>query len=251
MHHDRHCPLPCSAAGKTHSIYTLHILDNYTRVAQSCASDGMDSLGRAFRPSTIKHTRARAPPASRVAFFTLERAKTRKKKKKRRNHIMHPGRLNELARLASLLSHIFPGLHFHYRRPFFESRNANLPPLPLMNEAKKEGGKKEKKTLCSNSRPLSNSDRELSSFQPIPVQAPWRCQHRIRSCLLFNLLITERGEGWRVGGEECYRAPSVLMLLRGVGLSRRSSRGLRSKHVRRRMPNLFLPPPEFDPIFEE
>lgn len=46
-------------------------------------------------------------------------------------------------------------------------------------------------SFCSNSRPLSNSDRELSSFQSIPVQAPWRCQQRIRSSLLFNLLITE------------------------------------------------------------
>lgn len=110
----------------THA-HTLDILDNYTRVAQSCASDGMDSLGRAFQPSTIKHTRARAHPASRVLPSLWRGRRRAKKKKGSRNHIMHPGRLNELTRLASLLSHIFPGLHFHYRRPFFESRNANLP----------------------------------------------------------------------------------------------------------------------------
>lgn len=42
---------------------------------------------------------------------------------------------------------------------------------------------------CSKFR-LSNSDRELNSFQSIPVHAPLRGQQRIRSILFLNLLIT-------------------------------------------------------------
>lgn len=38
---------------------------------------------------------------------------------------------------------------------------------------------------------LSNSDRELNSFQSILVHVPQRYQQGIKSILFFNLLITE------------------------------------------------------------
>lgn len=130
----------------THSTYLTITHAWRSRVHRT---EWIPSAEHSGHPPLSTHVRALLPRHAWLCSLWRGRRRAKKKKKKKgsRNHIMHPGRLNELARLASLLSHIFPGLHFHYRRPFFESRNANLPPLPLMNEAKKEGGKREKK-IC-------------------------------------------------------------------------------------------------------
>lgn len=167
---------------------------------------------------------------------------------------------------ALLLSHIFSRFTFslspfHFFLFFFESRNTNLSPLPLMNKAKKnEFKKREKKSASSrsNSRPLSNSDRELSSFQPIPVQAPWRCQHGIRSCLLFNLLITEQG-GFKQKKKICRGgilacAPVIVILLKGAVDRVQEDQLCFQKlciKIRCAIGSRFFSSPRFDPLYED
>lgn len=139
----------------------------------------MHSLRPALQPSTIEQRmHVLLPPFARKRGYVQRRALC--------NHIIQLACLHGFTHLwsfypTSSLVYIFIIILFFF---LFDSRNANLSRFLWWTGPNFL-------SFCSNSRPLSNSDRELSSFQSIPVQAPWRCQQRIRSSLLFNLLITE------------------------------------------------------------
>lgn len=176
LHHDRHCPFAGSAAVENiltnaHTLHKhIHILYTF---GQACAHVDIHSNTRmsSFKSMHVcVKTNKMDPEQHSNGILPM---------------ILHIHNTVYLSMCNTLSSHIFYPIS-----PLFYILLISIPsPWKQQSRTLFLCGTGQISSLCSKFRLLSNSDRELNSFQSIPVHAPRRYQNQVHP--LFLLITAE------------------------------------------------------------